>query len=414
MSIVSFTFTDKDEDLTGSGSLTDPMGTQSVWQWYGRRLIAHLTEQTTVLEGFNMLCIIFKLYEEYCEENNTQELIPLTEFYLLLEQMFALAVYNHNGQWLLPGIRGLKYQINNRSKRNTIELPTRILGNQLSAGTWGLYRGAAIRARLLDADGVRLSEDTAQNINHGLCNNKRNIFKAIQTIRNNKKWSFNFVSNLGMELKKSFLSKNNYATLFNFLIKNDPFLINAHYHKLLDKQDDYRTIFKRLSSLKQFAQWKDVFESIIACEDVTGTLDALFSVIYSGKDKTIKQTEKILKEAGFDLLKFKSAVKKLSAFPVTCTDGEARKRFQKYQKAFLSIKTLSEFITVYLEVHDFVIVSRGGNPWLYVEGDRIKANVEYVQKDCLTASPGKGWYHDYYLRPFRSIRRAFRKVSYFR
>ena len=60
-----FNFTKEDNELLGSVTLRDPLGLQVLWSTMGRKLIPHLTEQTTRVEGFQLLVTIFYLHERF-------------------------------------------------------------------------------------------------------------------------------------------------------------------------------------------------------------------------------------------------------------------------------------------------------------------------------------------------------------
>ena len=75
----------------------------------------------------------------------------LMQFFMLVEQAFARTVGCGDGDWPLPGARRVRSRWGEIPRISVADVGWRLLGSQLTNGIWGLDRGAATRAGLLEA-----------------------------------------------------------------------------------------------------------------------------------------------------------------------------------------------------------------------------------------------------------------------
>jgi len=140
----------------------DPLGLQPIWTTRARDLIPHLTAQSNRLEGFQVLLTIFGLWPAFQGHIKDDTHKQLKNFYLLVEQAVARSAFSINKGWPLPGQRRLK----GGSDELVISLNRdyHLAYGQLASGTWGLYRGAAERAGLLNLQTLQVAEPVERAI----------------------------------------------------------------------------------------------------------------------------------------------------------------------------------------------------------------------------------------------------------
>ena len=130
-----------------------------MWSARAREAVPHLTEQTTEVRGFQILIEAFRLWTIFVNrEPHPPE--RLMQFFMLVEQAFARTVGCRDGDWSLPGARRVRSRLGEIPRISVADAGWHLLGGQLTNGIWGLYRGAARRAGLLDANMAWLSDDT--------------------------------------------------------------------------------------------------------------------------------------------------------------------------------------------------------------------------------------------------------------
>ena len=81
---------------------------------------------------------------------------------MLVEQAFARTIGWTEGDWPLPGSRRVRSRREEDPHISIKDASWHLLDGQLANGIWGLYRGASVRAGLLDTGMAYLSEETRQ------------------------------------------------------------------------------------------------------------------------------------------------------------------------------------------------------------------------------------------------------------
>jgi len=144
-----FAFSSEDKSLALPFSGRDPLGTQVVWQWRARDIVPALTAASRQPEGFQLLFTALAWWPEFAVRYKRPQK-DLRNFFLLVEQAFARASKMSGIEWRLPGSRRLN---DSQESGLWIGLDARrdfLLDSPLANGTWGIYRGPAINAGLVD------------------------------------------------------------------------------------------------------------------------------------------------------------------------------------------------------------------------------------------------------------------------
>lgn len=144
-----FAFNSVDLSLLLPFSGRDPLGTQVVWQRRARDVVPALTAASRQPEGFQILLAALAWWPEFAVRYRRPQK-DLRNFFLLVEQAFARACKMKGHEWPLPGSRRLN---DTQEQGLWIGLAPRrdfLLDSPLANGTWGIYRGPAINAALID------------------------------------------------------------------------------------------------------------------------------------------------------------------------------------------------------------------------------------------------------------------------
>lgn len=398
-------FTEVDKDLEGANRFADPLGMQPLWSHFGRQLVPNMTEQTWYVSGFYLLTCLLYLYESHyrpwSEKQENKKTIPVESFYILGEQLFAYAVYENEKRWELPGDQLLKYYYESKADAFGVKigLKRELLGSQLSAGTWGLYRGAARRSGLLDRSLRRLNSEVYSAFKSddiGLSPKQRNKFcELIQEAYNNP------TVGAVLPLKKDFcravsqtlrsMGKNR-SLLLTYLITKHQILPKVAEDLFLQKAFDYRRFVNACA--QKHKEHRHIFEDIIKCEDFIATLDSIFQFMYAHEKQYLKT---VAGKLPIDVEVLTEAHRRFLDVHTRPTKGVAALRYKYFTEGFdgSSKEALLRWL---LRMHLKVVESRGGSPWLELDtADRLVIHNEYASSDKLAVIPGKGWMNPYYI-----------------
>ncbi|ENA1148392.1 hypothetical protein ABFT02_001641 [Vibrio alginolyticus] len=141
----------------------DPLGSERVWGYLGRRLVGNLTTVTSNLNNF----FVALLSCDYAHQNADKELAVLQERFARMEQLLAyvrLSFPTNGSDTAILGITKVKQRVSDSHVR--LGLATPLLNNQLSMGLWGLYTPAMARAELVEIDHRRLTATGEELASH--------------------------------------------------------------------------------------------------------------------------------------------------------------------------------------------------------------------------------------------------------
>ena len=153
-----FTLEDPNAKIKGS---RDPLGAQSIWMAFGRRVVTNLTTQTNSTRGFTVLLLGRYLVERAIKDGHIGRELALDAF-LRFEQVGAYV--RHVAHGVGGDIRGIE-RVRFRLEGHGGLVPIRadpagfILGDQRVNGLWGLFSVPARVSRLIPDGPVGLTDE---------------------------------------------------------------------------------------------------------------------------------------------------------------------------------------------------------------------------------------------------------------
>jgi hypothetical protein len=397
----------RDEELLGTANRSDPMGALAVWSVRGRDLVPHLTEQTTNVRGFQVLVEAFRLWEVY-EAAHPAHAGRIDDFVLIVEQTFARIVGWHTKEWGLPGRRRVVARAWDPPHVSLQDHAWHLLGGQKANGIWGLYRGAARRAGLLDDDMRRLSLQTSvESTMHSLM-------------------SASAITRL-MELAASAMegstvplpTHGNHSLVRGVLDTFQQVPLADHLHaRLIDSHPLNRALAARLLEVEELnhrallvdaaatlPEHAAALADVIRCEDLLAGLEAVFLWLCASKGGTV---EVAVKDLPVDLAAFARA-RVGFAESGTYGDHTAAARHDRMRDGLdpSSKVTLARSV---LELHAQVSKERRRAPWIWEDGGILHSDVEVTRPSEDQLRVGVAWRNDYYLLPLLSVARQLAEV----
>ena len=137
-------FTELDNEVSGS-SQRDPLGLQSIWAYYGGRVIKHITTVSNDIRGFRETLLCLDICSKYQNEKNDDR-YSYKELILCFEELFIYSAIKKDRDNNTEKARGLIGYDNGRSKyesskRKPIISPQNtVLASQISLGYFGRYK----------------------------------------------------------------------------------------------------------------------------------------------------------------------------------------------------------------------------------------------------------------------------------
>lgn len=404
-----FFFSSEDKTLLGAKTSRDPLGLIRIWSSVARPVVPHVTEQTHTVAGFQLLVAALDVYEHYLAGGIGDETtIPLEHFFMLFEQAAAYSTYHLANFWPLPGSQRLSVS---HKDDLILSLSSRILQNQLGSGVWGLYRGAAGRAeiideqtRLLSADfKLRAEEDHIQVIQQPLLDELIELIKeACLNPKEGATYDLEKHSALAERLKIVITDLPHRSLLKEFLYREGT--PPDHIVKVIDS---YVTTEKQWSELyyreliekckETIEDSEDDFDCILKCENFISPAERIFydSFRFDGKPfQTAAQASR------FDIDKLNAAHS--GFFEALSPELASSYRFTMLRKEF-HFESKEAFLQSIITYHNRVAQERGREPWIVIEGDVLQCFQQVEVDDRLNATPGQTWDNDYYLIPLYNV-----------
>jgi len=411
--IIRFGFTDRDSELIREDRSKDPLGLQPVWGYFGRQLIPNLTEQTKHASGFWILACILYLYEQeyskWANDKSDRKTIPVEDFYILAEQLFAYSSYHHQKKWRLPGSNELKYHYEQRKNGVVIIGHNReLVGSQIAGGTWGLYRGAARRSKILD-DSERLSALFLSEFKRDQLpltpKRAKDLFAIIQAAQEFRYegWGFNVTDKLSEQLSQTMEHMgSNAEVIYKYLIGQGTLLDKV----VRDYKNNTQSDRAFLSNCRQkYSEQAYIFEDIIKCEDYIGTLDSTLQFLYAYAGKPLKTA---CNDLPLSTTKIRQAYDQFMRVSKRPSGETAAERYDTITSLF-EVDTKENFARWLLRLHAKIAEGREGTPWIELDdADRIRVNIEYDAATELTVTPGNGWKNKYYMDSLLSVFKGLR------
>ena len=401
----------KDDELVGVARRSDPLGLLTVWSARAREAVPHLTEQTTDVRGFQILVEAFRLWTIFVD----RALQPppseqLMKFFMLVEQAFARTIGCRGRDWPLPGARRVRARLGETPCISVADAGWHLLGGQLTNGIWGLYRGAARRAGLVDDNMAWLSEDTLEAASVTSCLRGVALERLLGLVGRA----------VGGETVD--LPTDGRNALPNALCRTfDEVPLRSHLReRLIDGHDlnralanrlalsgklDHRTFFEQAAS--ELEEHRPVLRSVIDCENLLAVLEGIFYRLCCARGESVDALADTLPVHLGKIQKARKAFARIGIYPGGQT---ARKRqVRLYETADISSTT--KLLRSVLSLHQAVSEERQRAPWVWEEQGKLRSDVDVVEPDKADLKVGLAWRNDYYLRPLSSIARQLKVLE---
>ena len=392
----------KDDQLLGTTSRSDAMGVLAVWSVRGRDLVPHLTEQTTNVRGFQILAEAFRLWELY-EPAHSNHAGRLDDFFLLIEQAFARTVGWHDKDWVLPGTRRVRARSSEAPHISLQDPDWHLLGGQKANGLWGLYRGAARRAQLLEDDMTRLSNETmgqAAMKSRIVGGAQARLFEAVERAMD------------GLTAPLPTLMNDNLTKALYNTFRDLP-LANHLHARLIEGHDLNSQLAKRLldvprldhrtflaDAARDLPNHQATIENVTRCENLLAVVDAIFLWLCASKGNKV---ENAVAELPIDLDALDAARESFGHSGIY--HGQTAKiRHRRFCEQLDSSNKVALARSVLL-LHEKVCKERNRAPWVWVnEGQNVLgSDVEVKRPSDNELRIGLAWRNDYYLAPLHGI-----------
>jgi hypothetical protein len=406
---LSLFWTEQDNDLTRNTESRDPLGLLPIWSARGRELVPHLTEQTGRAEGFQLLVTIYWLWGNYAAKYSAQS-SALRSFYMVAEQAFAHATVRVAGDWVLPGrLRTLARK--GQAGPDLSERPQDgLLDNQLGNGTWGLYRGAAMRAGLLSEDMTCLSADAYEACQGAPPLSVEHTSKLLALLhsavtRPDVGVTFDTQSNRSLvEAMAQVLMNLPHSSLLRTLLVRSP-AITQELGQTAAAMGELQGWQRRLllAGQRSFPAHGEPLVNVLRCEAFISPLESLFMWMCSQNGRLLEQ---MVSEVPLPIDQVSAAFDGFCDSGLYPSGGSSN-RFDLYRQ-LADVSSVPSFLESVMAIHKKIADGRRRAPWATIENGRLVASVEIdeqADKELLAASltPDLSWRNDYYLAPLRAL-----------
>lgn len=388
-------FTDVDKQLSLPLSGRDPLGTQPVWQFRARDLVPHLTATSRRAEGFHILLVALAWWPEFAAQYK-RSADDLPKFFILVEQAFARAAKTDDEEWTLPGRLRL-YAQQQPGVWISLHPSLQLLGNQAANGVWGLYRGPARSAGLIDNGNRLVHADFEAGIRESTPA-IRDLFAPIQAVLERPDGHVENIAKLRTkgivgalvkiitelplkkELRKVFLAP-----------EQGKLKITTDLARLACKTSPDNGIRGFIDlAMNNFPHHHAVLRNVVQCEQFLAPLDALFELVCTLQGRPDDAAE----EMDVDLKALKDA--RLEFLSCGGFEGLAKERADRL--AALDFNSPARLVQSLLDLHQTVSDSRRNAPWVRVGDDgRLECRVSLDQPDAAALDPAQAWRNSYYL-----------------
>ncbi len=398
----------KDDDLVGVARRSDPLGLLALWSARAREAVPHLTEQTTEVRGFQILVEAFRLWTIFANRApQTPE--RLMQFFLLVEQAFARTVGYRDGDWPLPGARRVMSRQDEIPRISVADAGWHLLGGQLTNGIWGLYRGAARRAGLLDANMAWLSDDTWETACATSCLRDAALERLLGLIGR------------AMDGETVNLPTDGRNTLPSALRRTfEEVPLRSHLReKLIESHDLNRALANRLVPLAhldhrrffeqaalELGEHGPVLRRVIDCENLLAVLEGIFYRLCRARGESLDALEDDLP---VHLGKIRKAREAFAGSGMYTGQAARNREVRLYDTVDTSSAT--KLARSVLSLHQAVCKERQRAAWVWEEQGTLRSDVDIAESDEADLKVGVAWCNDYYLRPLSSIARQLEELG---
>lgn len=396
-----FTITARDPHLLGTANQSDPLGFLAVWSARGRDLVPHLTEQTNHIRGFQILVEAFRLWSLY-EPDHPQHAGRLPDFFLVVEQAYARTLGKHDtASWVLPGARRVRARAYDEPYASLEDKTLHLLGGQLANGIWGLYRGAARRAELLDEAMTSLSGPTAVAAAAHPCLTPRatkRLFALVEEAFAGETVALptHLKNALASNLLESFREVPLRDHLQRQLVKAHELNRELSARVSRDEQLDHRAVLT--AAARDLPQHRTTIDNVIACENLLAVVESVFVWLGAHKGQPLEQA---VEDMPIDLQVLDHARMRFG-HSGTYEGTAARSRHDRLYDG-LATSNKAALARSILEFHESVCKARGRAVWIWEEDSLLRCDMEFDKPSASYFEVGVAWRNDYYLHPLRNI-----------
>lgn len=401
----------KDDDLVGVARRSDPLGLLAVWSARAREAVPHLTEQTTEVRGFQILVEAFRLWTIFVKRAQ-QPPERLMEFFMLVEQAFARTIgCLDDSDWSLPGALRVRARLGETPCISVADAGWHLLEGQLANGIWGLYRGAARRAGLLDSNMAWLSDDTwdaacANSYLRGTALNR--LLELVGRAMSGETVALptDGRNALPSALRRTFDEVPLRSHLQERLIDGHD-LNRALANKLVPlEQLDHRRFFEQ--AVQELEGYSSVLHRVIDCENLIAVLESIFYRLCCARGESLDAL------AGTLPVHLGEIQRAREAFASSDTDL-GHKAGNRETRLYETIDTSSptKLARSVLSLHRAVSKERNRAAWVWEEEEQgtLRSDVDVTEPDEAALRVGLAWRNDYYLRPLSSIARQLKELG---
>ena len=400
----SLLLTARDDELLGTAHRSDGMGVLPVWSERARDLVPHLTEQTTEVLGFQILVEAFRLWETWSGAH-PQDAERADDFFVLVEQAYArVAGYHQAPGWNLPGRRRVEARRHQPPHISLSDPGWHLLDAQRANGVWGLYRGAASRAGLLDETLTRLSSETLA------------AASAHPVFAWRADWQIRDLIGRAMagETVPMPTHLRGHIPQGICAATSDPPLRGHLHERLVEAHPLNRALAERLllldplepldhraflvNAAADLADQRAALVGALRCEDLLAPLEAMLFWLCAHKGSSLELAANGLPIDLRDLERARSAFADSGRY----LGPSAAARHQLFHTALRTDGRLALLRSV-LDIHERVSKARGRAAWVWEDGGRLLCDVDLPLPSEAELSVGVAWRNDYYLRPLRLI-----------
>jgi len=381
----------------------DPLGSESVWGYLGRRLVGNLTTVTSNLNNF----FVSLLSCAYAHQHSERELTQIQERFARMEQLLAFVrISTPMSSGGVLGITKVKQRLGSENAGDSsiaLGLAFPILTNQLSMGLWGLYTPAMARAELLEIDNRKLTA-TGEELASHFFNQLGNTWNALCEVCDRGELVLSQLEELAVSFEGVISHPQNRTLLVEDLIASNPdcsaqsdLYAIAHQY-LVNKMEVATKPFLNYLSQCGNADLERYALDISRVEPVLIINDAIFTWLQGQHDQPLKQVidklDQRMNHTSYEI-------------PGTLT-GLPHHSFLLASATLLNTGNSNEYLKTMLQHHQEIMKRRNGAPWVEVRDEKIFVRVvsdagSLPDAESGFASLNDNFENSYFLSSFLSI-----------
>lgn len=407
-----FAVTLEDRSLSLALSGRDPLGIMPIWQHRARDIVPFLTAASRLAEGFHILLIGLAWWPVFATIHKRPKQ-DIVKFFLLLEQAFARATRcNGEFEWKLPGAKRLY------SGESGVWIGLRsehfLLDNQQTNGVWGLYRGPALNAKLIDASNqicnptleseikakTRFIEALFTSINSAITSSP---LQVAEIAKYRTKFIVGALSNLISELPFKRTIRD------NFVSPTQPEITRLLAALALEQKADSEIASFIDLAIDRYPAHSSVLRNILRCEHYLAPLEAIFEYICSYHGRYLTEAANSIPIDLAEIMKARDDFQRDDYQRPLPNQGLSKIRSDLLLKFRLdSSRTLIESV---LNHHLEISKARRNAPWVCVgESGRLDCRLSVRTPPEEQLSPWTAWRNSYYIDTLRGLSRQISPV----